>query len=635
MRTDTSESSRLSASIVAAILAARPADADTAFDRVVPEMTALPAEKVRPVNVDVTTAVSRVLGAVPLVAALRADILRDTPNVNLAQFDKLEDYARALHQAHVCFITVGKPPDDLRALAVTAEASRRALRAACAALIRRSLIDPARLVNCKGLPGYRNVATELQMFATVLLDAWPQIQGKCCTSEQELHESKAIANAVLAYVGLRDQSPEARAKAADLRARAFTLLADAYDEVRDTINFLRRRHGDAEQIAPSLTGGRRRVRKKMEDAPPTPETLPSPCSIQASDVLVDPTTPTTTEPSQRVEPATPRTGTAKRQFRLRFSLRNPSRSTPFIQRVPISIAAPQPEGPWTMSRSTISRVMLGPVFVDDEPVVGVAYDRVLPAMKALAPDKVLKVSVDALSASTKVLGALPNLCVLRDQLAGLPGFDVTLLDNLEDYALALRDAHLYHLIAAHAPQQIRELTEEGVEIRGILHTDAMALQERGRLDSSCFEEYTGRPGAKAIANDLGILVAVLTTNWSELQGNCAIEPGELKHAYQVASRLLRLIGERDLAIPSPTETADMRARAFTVCKNAYEQVRRAIASVRWNEGDVDKVAPSLHAGRGRRRAKTEAAEAAQTIAQPQAALPPGITQGPDASPFMA
>ena len=613
MRTDTSESSQ----IVASVLSSRPAGADAAFDRIVAEMKALPDEKVRSVNVDVPTVVSRVLAATFKVVAMRPEILRDAPSVDLALIDKLQDYAWALQEAHVRYLSVGKPPNDLHALAETAEASRRALRVDSTVLVRRGLVDPARLTYCKGLPGYRNVATELMVFATVLLDAWPQLQGKCCTSEDALHQATAVANALLAYVGLREQSPEARAEAAAVRARAFTLLVDAYDEARRAISFLRWRQGDVEKIAPSLFGGRQRVRKKKEE-----------------NVIQEPTTPTATEPPQSVEPESqPEAPANTTTSAATPSLRSP-RSATFMRRTTFSKVSPKPESVSIMSTKTNS----APVSVEEELLVGVAYDRVLPAMNALAPEQIHRVSVDPQSATATVLGALPKLLALRGQLEGLPGFDVTLVDNLENYALALRDANLYYLAETHGPGDIKGLTAEGGEIRATFRADTTMLQKNGVLDGACFDRCTGQPGPKAIATDLGILVTVLRTNWSQIQGKCGIELGELDHADRLATYLLRLLGQRDQATSTPTETSDKRARAFTICKNAYDQVRRAITFVRWKENDVDEIAPSLHAGRRRRPAKTETVEAvaeAPAIAPLQIPATPELTGRPNASPFMA
>jgi hypothetical protein len=40
-----------------------------------------------------------------------------------------------------------------------------------------------------------------------------------------------------------------------------------------------------------------------------------------------------------------------------------------------------------------------------------------------------------------------------------------------------------------------------------------------------------------------------------------------------------------------------RQRNFTLFANAYDQVRRAISYLQWDDDDLEKVAPSLYGGR--------------------------------------
>ena len=46
-------------------------------------------------------------------------------------------------------------------------------------------------------------------------------------------------------------------------------------------------------------------------------------------------------------------------------------------------------------------------------------------------------------------------------------------------------------------------------------------------------------------------------------------------------------------------TAD-RTRAFVLFVRCYDEIRRAVSFLRWNEGDADTLVPSLYAGRGGR-----------------------------------
>jgi hypothetical protein len=51
----------------------------------------------------------------------------------------------------------------------------------------------------------------------------------------------------------------------------------------------------------------------------------------------------------------------------------------------------------------------------------------------------------------------------------------------------------------------------------------------------------------------------------------------------------------------PADAIQIRQRLFTLFVTAWDQVRRALGFLRWNEDDVDDIAPSLYAGRARRK----------------------------------
>ncbi len=95
----------------------------------------------------------------------------------------------------------------------------------------------------------------------------------------------------------------------------------------------------------------------------------------------------------------------------------------------------------------------------------------------------------------------------------------------------------------------------------------------------------------------------------------------------------------------------MRARAFTLFSRAYDQVRRAVNVLRWDEGDADSIAPSLYAGRGGRGKSAEnkpgtgtatgtelPPQAPPSPATPTSDLPAKSTKpavgAPDSQPFM-
>jgi hypothetical protein len=86
-----------------------------------------------------------------------------------------------------------------------------------------------------------------------------------------------------------------------------------------------------------------------------------------------------------------------------------------------------------------------------------------------------------------------------------------------------------------------------------------------------------------------------------------VQPAELDHAAQLAQRLVTAVGVREQQ-PVATGAASLqRQQAFTLLLQAYNEVRRAITFLRWNEDDVETIVPSLWAGRGSRAASEASA----------------------------
>jgi len=77
-------------------------------------------------------------------------------------------------------------------------------------------------------------------------------------TKKDLQVASRIARDMVRVFEARECAPPGLVAALDLRRRAFTLLLFAYDEARVAITYVRRREGDAELIAPSLYGVKKR-----------------------------------------------------------------------------------------------------------------------------------------------------------------------------------------------------------------------------------------------------------------------------------------------------------------------------------------------------------------------------------------
>jgi hypothetical protein len=254
-----------------------------ALERVKDDLAALRPEELVQVNLDIKQAVSTIIGALPEIRALRDRFVTELPTFNMEAFDKLEDYAWALSYAQALHLTATGPSDDLESLNEDAIRLRDRLLADATSLSKHGLLDGAPLAELKGVNGYKNLAQDLQVLATMMQAAWPTIQGKCPTRAEDLPLALRTSARLFRVVGLREQGPAQIEAAADRRQRAFTLTLRVYEDVRRAVGYLRARQGDAETIAPTLFPGKAKFGKKekpeekpADGQPPagTPPTAP-------------------------------------------------------------------------------------------------------------------------------------------------------------------------------------------------------------------------------------------------------------------------------------------------------------------------------------------------------------------------
>lgn len=251
-----------------------------------------------------------------------------------------------------------------------------------------------------------------------------------------------------------------------------------------------------------------------------------------------------------------------------------------------------------------------------------AYNRMLPELTALLPEELIPLNLEVPAVVATVLGALPEILALREDASKLASFDVAHIDQLESCALALSHAHSQHKATAEASDDLVELHMEAAGTRDRFHSDASNLVVSNLLDRSSLRGYGGVAGYKNVASDLLLLVSVYRSNWSKIEGKTTCTVQELDRADKLATRMLRLFGLREQAPAVTAAWADSRARAFTLLFRHYDAARRAVAYLRWHQGDADAIAPSLYAGRNQgKSSKTDADTPSAGPTQPAAPAP--------------
>jgi hypothetical protein len=233
------------------------------YERVKADLAAVPADQFVQLNLDVQAVARAILGTLPEVRGLRAEIVKQLPAFDVAAFDKLEDYVQALKFAQSGFQIATQPTDDLQALMEEGGNLHDRLLADAKALALYGLFDAKQLEQLKGGNGFNNLAEDLELLSHAMMDSWQKIQGKALTPLEDVQAASRIGLRLTRLAGLRDQGPARLAAATELRLRAFTLVFRTYEEARSAIAYIRRRENDAESIAPSLYSGR--VRRKQPD----------------------------------------------------------------------------------------------------------------------------------------------------------------------------------------------------------------------------------------------------------------------------------------------------------------------------------------------------------------------------------
>jgi len=270
------------------------------------------------------------------------------------------------------------------------------------------------------------------------------------------------------------------------------------------------------------------------------------------------------------------------------------------------------------------------------------FQRVEAELRAVSERELLPINIDVPSAVATVLGALPALKALRSTFAQLLGFDVARFDKLRDYTLALGHTHAMFRAAAGPNGGLADLFGQVATLRDMLQADALALAKRKIIDEAQVKKLRSGNGYKNVAFEVVGLIGLLRERWQAIQGRSALQPDELEHAGVLAQQLVTAVGVREQAPVVVGAASLLRQQAFTLFMNAYDDARRAVAYLHWNDGDADSIAPSLFVGHGGRGGSDEQPNpppaAPAPVTGPPAAAPapaaPAAEGLPGSSPFM-
>jgi hypothetical protein len=245
---------------------------DDAYNRLMPEILAVPDGDSIPITVDIPAVITTVLGAAARILGMREVISTTFKDYDFSRLERLPEYALALGHSQALYRAAWSPPPPIAAAAEELTRTRDVLFSDAWALANHGFINPERLKECKTAIGYRAVAFDVLTLAAVIREKWSAVEGKTPLTLADLNQAVTKAENLLAAVGLKEQTPAMIGEASRIRQKAFTLFMNVYEDARRAIQYVRSKEGDADDIAPSLYAGR--SRQKPDEPPPAPTPTP-------------------------------------------------------------------------------------------------------------------------------------------------------------------------------------------------------------------------------------------------------------------------------------------------------------------------------------------------------------------------
>ncbi|MFO0562537.1 MAG: hypothetical protein U0269_31260 [Polyangiales bacterium] len=238
---------------------------ESARTKVRPAASALDSEHVRTYNMDPPYAASVIHNAWPVIEP-RIEAMSKLPGFDAALVRLVPFAANALLLVDSRIPRKSPPSAAQLQLAINA---RRALVTAAQPLADRAMIDAAILERASSGTSFLDVGNGLLMMASEITSKWSQIVNKTIITSAEIETAQRLGREMLSAATARPESDQAIAELEDERARIATLLFDGWNEVRAALGWLRRREGDANELAPSLYA-RSSGRPKSDSVPPIP-----------------------------------------------------------------------------------------------------------------------------------------------------------------------------------------------------------------------------------------------------------------------------------------------------------------------------------------------------------------------------
>jgi hypothetical protein len=232
------------------------------------------------------------------------------------------------------------------------------------------------------------------------------------------------------------------------------------------------------------------------------------------------------------------------------------------------------------------------------PALESIYRAHIDEIRAVPTESLIPINLELGAAVARVLSVLDTVQPWQQELQQrLPHFDPRIIHRLRGYAYALLHAHTRCEGRRNLDRATRDLLAKASELRSRFLSDANAMARRKLIDRQVLEAFTGVRCHTHKVSDLSALVQLFRQNWEGIRYKTAVTLEELEEAYQLTLQLDSALDRFKPGSDAMTSRRLIRAQAFTLFARTYDELRAAVAYVKWTNAEYETIAPSLYAGR--------------------------------------
>lgn len=203
-------------------------------------------------------------------------------------------------------------------------------------------------------------------------------------------------------------------------------------------------------------------------------------------------------------------------------------------------------------------------------------------------------------------------------------------DKLAMRANALSYAQALHDWTLNSPQKVEVLAAEVVNARRLLTTELDLVVVRGLIAHGAIKlQTTG--SYLGMAQDVRVICSAFLANWDKVGPEIGNDQAHVHEALRDADNLIAAIAKAAEVQETLKGTALMRAAAWTLARKCYDGVHRGIQFLRYEEGDVDEIVPSIYDTRPKKKNEKPSDAPLETVTPPVAPAPP--VNGPAGAPI--